>query len=63
MQKITEMKSEDLFKLINMSIVEIKNINISKEDFIKSLPIAIVSELMLFILKLNNLTDEDKKKL
>lgn len=54
--------AEDLFKLVRKSIVEITNGESDLDKMILNLPVATVSELVVFILKLNNLTEADKKK-
>jgi hypothetical protein len=56
--------TEKISDFMVKSIVEIKNIpqEMSKETFIKSLSLKNISELLIFITSINNLSAQDKKK-
>lgn len=54
--------AEDLFKMVRKSIIEVKNGEPDLDKMIHSLPVATVSELVVTIFGLNNLTEADKKK-
>jgi hypothetical protein len=54
---------ENLYKFLDAGITEVRNTPVSKQDFIKSLPLDVLTELIIFMTNLNNLTPEDKKKL
>jgi hypothetical protein len=54
---------DNLFKFLDASITEVKNISMSKQDFIKALPLDVLTELIIFTTNINNLTPDDKKKL
>lgn len=60
---MTEMNSNSVTKFLKSSIAEIKNYTTDNvEDALKTLPADILAELVEEAVKVNNLTDEDKKK-
>lgn len=54
---------EDIFRMVSVSVVEIKNMpeGQSKEDFIKSLPLLPLGELVQKCNELNKITGQDAK--
>lgn len=63
MMDFTNLEDKNIMlDFIITSIVEIKNCNSDKTEFVKSLSLNILSELLVFITNLNNLTQDDKKK-
>ncbi len=59
----SDLKSKgDLLELVKLSIESIQNIDAEKDEFIESIPVKTLSEMVKYILEINNLTESDKKK-
>lgn len=63
LMKHTDMgETKDFVGYLCSCIVEIKNCAQDKTEFIKSLPLNVIAELLVKAGSLNNVSDEDKKK-
>lgn len=54
---------ENMKNFLNDSIVEIKNCNINKDDFVSRLNMEDLTELLNFVSEINTFNGEDKKKI